>query len=82
MILVTGGTGLLGSHLLYELVRRRYKVVATRRHSSDLEEVKRVFGYYRDREEAEKFFDRIAWVEADLENQVELESLNSSFLTN
>jgi dihydroflavonol-4-reductase len=51
MILVTGGTGLLGSHLLYALLheqgkgaQNQEKVVALKRPSSDLEEVKRVFG--------------------------------------
>ena len=43
MILLTGGTGLLGSHLLYKLVRERAEVVALKRPSSDLEEVRRVF---------------------------------------
>ena len=43
MILVTGGTGLLGSHLLLELVREHEEVVALKRTSSDLEEVKACF---------------------------------------
>ena len=43
MILVTGGTGLLGSHLLLELVRQHEEVIAVKRPSSDLEEVKKVF---------------------------------------
>ena len=73
MILVTGGTGLLGSHLLYELVRKRHKVIATRRYSSNLEEVKRIFAYYSPK--AEELFDKICWVEADLENQVEVEGV-------
>ena len=34
MILLTGGTGLLGSHLLYELVRNHEEVVALKRPSS------------------------------------------------
>ena len=42
MILLTGGTGLLGSHLLYELMRQHEEVVALKRPSSNLEEVKRV----------------------------------------
>ena len=54
MILVSGGTGFLGSHLLYELVREHEEVVALKRPSSKLEEVKKVFGYYTD--EVEELF--------------------------
>ena len=71
MILLTGGTGLLGSHLLYELVREHEEVVALKRPSSNLEEVKRVFGYYTD--EVEELFRLIDWVDADLLNQAEVE---------
>jgi nucleoside-diphosphate-sugar epimerase len=71
MILVTGGTGLLGSHLLYEVVRQKAEVVALKRPTSDLEEVKRVFGYYS--EEGHKIFKQINWIDADLMNQADLE---------
>ena len=46
MIALTGGTGLLGSHLLVELVRQNEAVIALKRPTSKLEEVRRVFGYY------------------------------------
>ena len=76
MILVTGGTGLLGSHLLLELVRAEKEVVALKRPSSDLEEVKRVFAYYCDGEEdVARLFDRIRWVDVDLLNQADLEEV-------
>lgn len=71
MIIVTGGSGLLGSHLLYELARQPGKVVALKRPSSDLGEVKRVFGYYG--EGAEDLFEKIVWVNVDLLNRVDLE---------
>ncbi|MEA3462962.1 MAG: NAD-dependent epimerase/dehydratase family protein [Bacteroidota bacterium] len=74
MILVTGGTGLLGSHLLLGLVREHAEVVALKRPSSDLEEVKRVFGYHcSGEEESAELFGRIRWLHADLLNQAELE---------
>ncbi len=71
MILVTGGTGLLGSHLLLELVREHEEVVAIKRPSSDLEEVKRVFFYYSN--EGEELFNLIDWVDIDLLNYAEVE---------
>lgn len=73
MILVTGGTGLLGSHLLLELVKEHEEVVAVKRASSDLEEVKNVFSYYS--KEAEELFQLIDWVDADLLNYPDVERL-------
>jgi len=73
MILVTGGTGLLGSHLLLSLVREQKEVVAVKRPTSDLDEVRRVFGYYTgSADELEELFGRIRWVDADLLNQADM----------
>ena len=71
MILVTGGTGLLGSHLLLELVREHEDVVALKRPSSNLNEVKRVFSYSSN--EAGDLFKLIDWVDVDLMNYAEVE---------
>jgi len=71
MILVTGGTGLLGSHLLLELVREHEEVIAVKRPSSDLEEVKKVFAYHSS--EAADLFRLIDWVDLDLESDEEVE---------
>jgi dihydroflavonol-4-reductase len=71
MILVTGGTGLLGSHLLLELVREHEEVVAIKRPSSDLGEVKRVFS--RTSGEAGELFRLIDWIDIDLMNYAEVE---------
>jgi len=75
MILVTGGTGLVGSHLLYHLVQKEGKVRAIHRKTSDLNEVKKVFSYYST--EVESFFQKIEWFESDL---LDLSSLNDAFL--
>lgn len=64
MILVTGGTGLVGSHLLYKLVSNNEPVKAIYRRSHKLEAVKKVFSYYSD--DAETLYNRIKWMEADL----------------
>jgi len=71
MILVTGGTGFVGSHLLLELVREHEEVVAIKRPSSDLEGVRRVFSYYSG--EAGELFKLIDWVDIDLMNAAEVE---------
>jgi len=76
MILLTGGTGLLGSHLLLSLVREHKELIALKRPSSDLEEVRRVFGYHTDGEdELSELFSRIKWVDSDLLNQVDMEQV-------
>ncbi len=64
MILVTGGTGLLGSHLLFELVSKGHQVRAIRRASADTRKVRHVFSYYS--ADPDPLFDRIGWFEADL----------------
>jgi nucleoside-diphosphate-sugar epimerase len=64
MILVTGGTGLLGSHVLYELARQGRKVRAIKRENSDTGMVRKVFSYYSD--EPDKLFKNIEWFDADL----------------
>ena len=46
MILVTGGTGLLGTHLLYKLVAQGEKVRAIYRDALKFEVVKKVFSFY------------------------------------
>lgn len=70
MILVTGGTGLVGSHLLFHLAQREDKIRAICRSGSDLQKVKNVFGYYIS--EPESLFKKIEWVEASLNDIPEL----------
>ncbi len=64
MILVTGGTGLLGSHLLYSLARDGKDVRAIRRPESDLDEVRRVFT--RNNPEGSEIFSKVEWVDGDI----------------
>jgi dihydroflavonol-4-reductase len=70
MILVTGGTGLLGAHLLYELVRNNKEVRAIRRSEKNIPEVRRVFLYYT--KEPDRLLDRIEWVPADMLNYLDV----------
>lgn len=64
MILVTGGTGLTGSHLLFELTQKGYFVKAIKRNNSSIEFVKKVFSVYSSN--PKELLDRIEWVDADL----------------
>ncbi len=64
MILVTGGTGLVGSHLLLVLAKQSDKIVAIHRKNSNLDAVKNVFSYYSS--DYEKLFQSISWIEADI----------------
>jgi nucleoside-diphosphate-sugar epimerase len=64
MILVTGGTGLVGAHLLYELVKNNQKVRAIYRNEEKLQSVKKVFFYFT--EDVSTLFNRIEWIKADI----------------
>lgn len=66
MILVTGATGLLGAHLLLDLLKTGERVRAVMRSEARKEGVKRVFSYYLSPRETLEYFNRIDWVEADL----------------
>ena len=46
MILVTGGTGLVGAHLLYKLSLTENKIRATYRNQSKIDKTKHVFSYF------------------------------------
>ena len=70
MILVTGGTGLLGSHLIHNLVSAGKSVRATYRDSKRIEKVKSLFSFYNTPFEV---FQSIEWVECDVLDVVTLE---------
>ena len=72
MILVTGGTGLVGAHLLVSLAIKGDKVRAIHRASSNLEAVKNVFSYYTN--EVETIFNKIEWMVADITDVTTLEA--------
>lgn len=73
MIFVTGGTGLIGSHLLFELTKNREKIRALKRETSDLGKVRKVFSYYT--EKYKEQFEKIEWVNGDILDYFGLEEL-------
>ncbi|MGB5417800.1 NAD-dependent epimerase/dehydratase family protein [Algibacter sp.] len=74
MILVTGGTGLVGAHLLYRLISNNEKVRAIYRTERKLENTKNVFSTYT--KDYNHLFNAIEWVQADL---IDVPSLSEAF---
>ena len=75
MILVTGGTGLVGSHLLYRLATENKYVNAIYREKSDLKQVNNVFKYYTN--DFDRIFNKINWFKASLND---IPSLQNAFI--
>ncbi len=71
MIFVTGGTGLVGSHLLVRLSNQGRQITALKRSTSDFHSVKKIFDLYSDH--PKERFEAIQWVEGDLNDVIFLE---------
>ena len=70
MNLVTGGTGLVGCHILIDLLNQNQQVRALKRENSNLEMVNAVFKHYG----LADYFSKIEWVEGDVLDIPSLES--------
>ena len=75
MILVTGGTGLVGAHLLYRLVSNNEKVRAVYRNKNKISNTRNVFSCYS--EDYKTLFNTIEWVEADI---LDVPALSEAFI--
>ena len=64
MILVTGGTGLVGAHLLYHLVKNGEKIRAIYRSEERIKKVQEVFSFYAD--DVADLISKIEWFKADI----------------
>lgn len=73
MIFVTGGTGLVGSHLLLSLLEKGEKVRALKRPTSNVGQVLKTFGWYTP--DSDDLFRRIEWVDGDILDIYSLEPL-------
>lgn len=73
MKLITGATGLVGSHLMVLLSNSHHPIRAMRRENSDLTLVRKVFNMYALHPEEQ--FKAIEWVVADLTDIMVLEAL-------
>lgn len=74
MVFLTGGTGLLGSHLLIELLKRGKKVRALKRTSSNTNTVEKIFEYYLG-DKSNEIYSGIDWVDGDINDVNSLQSL-------
>lgn len=72
MILVTGGTGLVGAHLLYKLCKNHDNVVAIYRSEASKKNTQDIFKLYGD----SSFYKNIIWKKADL---TDIPSLEQAF---
>lgn len=69
MVLVTGGTGLVGAHVLLHLIENGETVRAIYRTTSSVKKTKSLFLLYQ----KESLFDKIQWIEGDIMNIPSLE---------
>jgi nucleoside-diphosphate-sugar epimerase len=69
MILVTGGTGLVGAHLLLHLAEKEAAIRAIYRTEKSIAKTKSLFSLYQ----KESFFSNIEWVQADITDVPSLE---------
>ncbi len=72
MILVTGGTGLLGSHLIHSLALAGNKVRAIYRDKKRIQKVQALFSFYNT---PLSVFETIEWIECDVLDVVTLEEV-------
>lgn len=75
MVLVTGGTGLVGSHLLLHLAMDGIRIRAIYRSKEKMEQVKKIFSYHT--KDAQSPFDKIDWIEGDI---LDIPSLEVAFV--
>lgn len=71
MILVTGATGNLGAHLMLKLLKNNDQIIAIKRESSNLENIKKIFSYYTN--QIDELFNKIIWINTDIQDYVGLD---------
>ena len=69
MVLITGATGLVGSHLAVQLLENEQNVRAIYRNAASIEKTKSLFALYH----KTQLFEKIQWIEADLNDIPALE---------
>ncbi len=70
MVIVTGGTGMLGANILHGLMKEGFEVLALKRQSSSLARCKSVFEFFSD----VALFEQIKWADCDITDSACLDS--------
>ena len=71
MIFVTGGTGLVGAHLLVELAKKQQPIRALKRKTSNTKTIENFFA----EQNASQYYHHINWIDGDLLDTTELPNL-------
>lgn len=71
MILVSGGTGLVGSYILLQLTGTEKEIRAIYRNERNIQKCKHIFDVFKKSEK----FSRISWVKADLQDYYSLQDV-------
>ena len=71
MILVTGGTGFVGAHVLFELLKSGEKVKALKRENSSLQLTEKIFSFYTD--DYKQLLSQIEWIIGDIKDIISLD---------
>jgi len=71
MILVSGGTGLIGSHLLHTLLEKKSAIRAIYRSEESLQKTQKVFESY----DSNHSIDEVEWVKADITDYYSLKDI-------
>lgn len=71
MILITGGTGMIGAHIAYRLTSQGERVRALKRPGSSIADTEKIFRFYSTN--ADELLKRIEWIEGDILDVFSLE---------
>jgi len=73
MVFVTGGTGMVGAHLLYDLASKGEKVRALKRPGSNIQRTEKIFAFYSP--DYQSLMNNIEWVDGDLLEKESMQGL-------
>lgn len=74
-IVVTGGTGFVGAHLLFHLSKLHENITAIKRIDSSTRITEKIFSWYQ--KDSKQLYNKINWVEGDV---IDIETLRTVFI--